>query len=133
MSQEWKVQRECVRYGGQWRDGRCLKADERGPAAAAHDPVQALVDVAAERSREAWMRSGRHAAYLLAEVRPTADGVGRMRVDGLLLSDRARRTRDVAAAWFAAAEPGKPRRADHCGLRATTAHELGCHIGISAP
>jgi hypothetical protein len=60
MSQKWKNQRECVRYGGVWHDGRCLNQDQQRSGrravseSATHNPTQCqtavpeLVDVAAE-------------------------------------------------------------------------------------
>lgn len=107
MDQEWHDQRDCVRDGGTWRNGRCEHPEHGRRAAramAARDAMQQAVDVAAEHSRSAWLLSGQFAAYLLAEARPRADGAGHVRFDGLLLLDRARKAREMAAAWIAAAE-----------------------------
>jgi hypothetical protein len=127
MSQAWKDQRECLRYGGVWQDGRCLKQNQQRAGiradseSATHNPaqrqaaVQESVDAAAEASRAAWLVTEAKAAYLLAEARPTSNGVGQMRFDGLLLIDRATKVREMAAAWIAAAEAWEAaeRKANH--------------------
>jgi hypothetical protein len=66
--------------------------------------TQKLADIAASASIHAWMLTGRHACYLLAQARPTPQQFGDLRFDALLLQDRAGRAREVAAAWGAVAE-----------------------------
>ena len=66
--------------------------------------TQQLADVAASTSRAAWMTTGRHACYLLAEARPKPQQFGELRFDAMLLRNRAAKARELAAAWSAVAE-----------------------------
>jgi hypothetical protein len=66
--------------------------------------TQELADVAASTSRTAWMMTGRHACYLLAEARPMPQQFGDLRFDPMLLRNRAAKARELAAAWSAVAE-----------------------------
>ena len=66
--------------------------------------TQTLADTAASRAMHAWLMTGRHACYLLAEARPMPQQFGDLRFDALLLRNRAAKAREVAAAWSAVAE-----------------------------
>jgi hypothetical protein len=66
--------------------------------------TQRLADVAASTSIHAWMTTGRHACYLLAEARPMPQQFGDLRFDAMLLRNRAAKARELAAAWDAVAE-----------------------------
>ena len=66
--------------------------------------TQQLADAAASTSIHAWMMTGRHACYLLAEARPTPQQFGDLRFDAMLLRNRAAKARELAAAWSAVAE-----------------------------
>jgi hypothetical protein len=66
--------------------------------------TQTLADAAASKSSPAWLMTGRHACYLLAEARPTPQQFGDLRCDAKLLRNRAARARELAAAWSAVAE-----------------------------
>ena len=65
--------------------------------------TQQLADAATSRSIHAWMTSGRHACYLLAEARPMPQQFGDLRFDAMLLRNRATKARELAAAWSAVA------------------------------
>ncbi len=66
--------------------------------------TQQLADAAASSSIHAWLTTGRHACYLLAEARPMPQQFGDLRFDAMLLRNRAARARELAAAWSAVAE-----------------------------
>jgi hypothetical protein len=66
--------------------------------------TQQLADRAASRSAHAWLTTGRHACYLLAEARPMPQQFGDLRFDAMLLRNRAAKARELAAAWSAVAE-----------------------------
>jgi hypothetical protein len=66
--------------------------------------TQQLANAAASSSSHAWMLTGRHACYLLAEARPTPQQFADLRFDALLLRNRAAKARELAAAWSAVAE-----------------------------
>ena len=66
--------------------------------------TQELADAAASQSTAAWMLTGRHACYLLAEARPMPQQLGDLRFDPMLLRNRAEKARELAAAWSAVAE-----------------------------
>jgi hypothetical protein len=66
--------------------------------------TQQLADTAASTSIQAWLTTGRHACYLLAEARPTPQQFGDLRFDAMLLRNRAAKARELAAAWSAVAE-----------------------------
>jgi hypothetical protein len=66
--------------------------------------TQTLADTAASSSSHAWLTTGRHACYLLAEARPMPQQFGDLRFDAMLLRNRAARARELAAAWSAVAE-----------------------------
>jgi hypothetical protein len=66
--------------------------------------TQTLVDAAASSAIHAWLTTGRHACYLLAEGRPTPQQFGDLHFDAMLLRNRAARARELAAAWSAVAE-----------------------------
>jgi hypothetical protein len=66
--------------------------------------TQQLTDAAASTSLHAWMLTGRHACYLLAEARPMPQQFGDLRFDAMLLRHRAAKARELAAAWSAVAE-----------------------------
>ena len=66
--------------------------------------TQQLADAAASTSSHAWMMTGRHACYLLAEARPMPQQFGDLRFDAMLLRNRAAKARELAAAWSAVAE-----------------------------
>ena len=59
----------------------------------------------------AWLMTGRHACYLLAEARPMPQQFGDLRFDAMLLRNRAARARELAAAWSAVAEAWDDGRA----------------------
>jgi hypothetical protein len=65
--------------------------------------TQQLADVAASSSSHAWMMTGRHACYLLAEARPMPQQFGDLRFDAMLLRNRAAKAHELAAAWSAVA------------------------------
>ena len=66
--------------------------------------TQRLADAAASTSIHAWLTTGRHACYLLAEARPIPQQFGDLRFDPMLLRNRAAKARELAAAWSAVAE-----------------------------
>jgi hypothetical protein len=66
--------------------------------------TQQQADVAASRSIHAWLLTGRHACYLLAEARPMPQQFGELRFEAMLLRNRAEKARELAAAWSAVAE-----------------------------
>jgi len=66
--------------------------------------TQKLANTAAGTSRTAWLTTGRHACYLLAEVRPMPQQFGDLRFDAMLLRNRAAKARELATAWSAVAE-----------------------------
>jgi hypothetical protein len=66
--------------------------------------TQRLADAAASTSLHAWMLTGRHACYLLAEARPMPQQFGDLRFDAMLLRNRAGKARELAAAWSGVAE-----------------------------
>ena len=66
--------------------------------------TQARVNVAARTSMTAWTLTGQRFRYLLAEARPMPQQQGDVRFEGMLFRDRARKAREFAAAWHAAAE-----------------------------
>ena len=66
--------------------------------------TQRLADAATSTSRHAWLMTGRHACYLLAEARPMPQQFGDLRFDAMLLRNRAAKARELAAAWGAVAE-----------------------------
>jgi hypothetical protein len=66
--------------------------------------TQRLADAVASTSHHAWLTTGRHACYLLAEARPMPQQFGDLRFDVMLLWNRAARARELAAAWSAVAE-----------------------------
>jgi hypothetical protein len=66
--------------------------------------TQQLADAAARTSIHAWLMTGRHACYLLAEARPTPQQFGDLQFDAMLLQNRAGKARELAAAWSTVAE-----------------------------
>ena len=66
--------------------------------------TQQLADAASSSSIHAWLTTGRHACYLLAEARPMPQQFGDLRFDAMLLRNRAAKARELAAAWSAVAE-----------------------------
>jgi hypothetical protein len=66
--------------------------------------TQQLAARAASRSAHAWLTTGRHACYLLAEARPMPQQFGDLRFDAMLLRNRAAKARELAAAWGDVAE-----------------------------
>ncbi len=68
------------------------------------EATQRLADSAANWSSAAWLLTGRHACYLLAEARPIPQQLGDLRFDATLLRHRTAKVRELAAAWNAAAE-----------------------------
>jgi hypothetical protein len=66
--------------------------------------TQQLADAAASASLHAWMTTGRHACYLLAEARPMPQQFGDLRFDVMLLRNRSAKARELAAAWGTVAE-----------------------------
>jgi hypothetical protein len=66
--------------------------------------TQKLADAAASRAMHAWLMTGRHACYLLAEARPTPQQFGDLRFDAMLLRNRTVKARELAAAWRGVAE-----------------------------
>jgi hypothetical protein len=66
--------------------------------------TQQLADAAASSSIHAWLTTGHHACYLLAEARPMPQQFGDLRFDAMLLRNRAAKARELAAAWSAVAE-----------------------------
>jgi hypothetical protein len=66
--------------------------------------TQQLADAAASTSLHAWMLTGRHACYLLAEAKPMPQQFGDLRFEAMLLRHRAAKARELAAAWSAVAE-----------------------------
>ena len=66
--------------------------------------TQQRADAAASSSIQAWLTTGRHACYLLAEARPMPQQFGDLIFDAILLRNRAAKARELATAWSAVAE-----------------------------